>query len=273
MREVLARGGRAEHFGSASMASETPVLPTTPLTLGIAVVRLLLQRGYSLGVTQIANELKMPKSSIHRLLQTLGQLGFVQKQPGVARYTLNPSIFRFVHEIATHFGRNLSLDDLLREAAQKLKCSIYLSMLGGREVYVVYAAGEEGNTTRLGTHSPAFATSAGKVLVSQLPEADWPQYAPSADETRITAFTNLNPEKFYAQLRDAAARSIAWNHRESSKDGVSLAAVVHEPFVKPARLSVALLMRHESYMTRDQAELEAALLQLATKIEQSLGSR
>lgn len=55
---------------SDGMPDRGPV-PNTPLTQGIAVVRLLLHKGYALGVTQIAAELGQPKSSLHRLLQTL----------------------------------------------------------------------------------------------------------------------------------------------------------------------------------------------------------
>jgi DNA-binding IclR family transcriptional regulator len=239
----------------------------TPLTQGIDVVRLLLQRGYALGVTQIAAELGMPKSSLHRLLKTLCQIGFLQQNPRSHRYGVDAGIFAFVHEIAAYFGRNMCLDTELRKAAAALGVSgVYIDMLGGRSAYVVCAAGDEGNTLRLGQSSLIHSSSAGKILVAQMSESAWPGYAPRETDETITPHTNLSPERFYAQLRQARECGFAWNIRETSVDHVSVSAVVREPLVKPPRLAVAILLRHDAYVLRDQHELEQSVLALAERL-------
>ena len=253
------------------MPPTAPRYEKTPLSLGIRVIKLMVTRGYSLGVTQLAKELAMPKSSVHRLLQTLREIGFVEKSATTQRYTINPDIFEFVHELATQFGRNLRLEKHLQTAATRLNCSVYLSMLGARETYVVCAAGEEGGTTRLGSHSLAYATSAGKILVAQLPEECWPHYAPQPSDRSLTSFTNREIQRFYAQLREARTKHLAWNRRESSSDHVSVATVVREPFIDQPRLTVALLLRQETLVMRDHKELEEAVLALAKTLEKELG--
>ena len=244
----------------------------TPLSMGIQVVRLMVSRGYSLGVTQLAKELGMPKSSIHRLLQTLREIGFVEKSDTTQRYSINPDIFQFVHGLATQFGRNLRLEKHLQKVATRLDCSVYLSMLGARETYVVCAAGNEGGTTRLGSHSLAYTTSAGKVLVAHLPEESWEHFAPQPGDLLPTPFSNRDVQRFYAQLTEARTRRVAWNRRESSSDHVSVATVVREPFIDPPRLTVALLFRQETLVLRDHGELEEAVFELAAKLEKELGS-
>ncbi|MDR2673654.1 MAG: helix-turn-helix domain-containing protein [Opitutaceae bacterium] len=239
----------------------------TPLTQGIAVVRLLLQRGYALGVTQIAAGLGMPKSSLHRLLKTLCQIGFLQQNPRNHRYGVDAGIFAFVHEVAAHFGRNMSLDAELRKAAAALGVSgVYIDMLGGRNAYVVCAGGDEGNTMRLGISCLVHTSSSGKILVAQMPESAWPGYAPREGDKAATPHTNLSPARFYAQLRQARAAGFAWNIRETSVDHVSVAAVVREPLVNPPRLAVAILLRHDAYLHRDQHELEQSVLALADRL-------
>ncbi len=249
------------------------LLKETPLTQGIAVVRMMVQRGHSLGVTGIAKTLKMPKSSVHRLLQSLVQLGFVQKIDSLGRYTLSADIFDFVHEIAWNFGRNLRLDDHLRAAAHRLNCNVYISMMGRRDTYVICAAGDEGNTNRLGTHGPAYASSAGKALIAQKDRRLWRHYAPQPGDKPITPYTNRNPRKFLTELRRIRKTGIAWNMRESSESHVSLATVVREPFISQPRLTVALVLRMEAFPDRDPDELEAALRELAADLERELGSR
>lgn len=245
----------------------------TPLTQGIALVRLMVQSGHSLGVTGLAERLDMPKSSVFRLLRSLVELGFVQKIEETKRYTLSADIFDFVHEIASHFGRNLKLDEHLRRAASRLKCTVYLSMLGSRDTYVICGAGDEANTTRLGSHGPAHASSAGKVLVAQLPEVEWARYAPDPAARPVTPYTNRDPAKFLARLAQARDTGVAWNIRESARDIVSLAAAVREPFIPRPRLAVALVLRHDELRYRDQPELEAAVRKLAATLERELGGR
>jgi len=251
------------------MPDRGPV-PNTPLTQGIAVVRLLLHKGYALGVTQIAAELGQPKSSLHRLLQTLCQIGFVQQNDKNHRYSVNPEIFAFVHELAAHFGQNRNLDEALRKAAVRLNASIYLDMLGGRQAWVVCAAGEEGNTVRLGRSGYVHCSSAGKVLVAQMDERAWPAYAPQPGDAAVTPHTNLDPARFYAQLREARKNGYAWNMRETSVNHVSVAAVVREPLVNPPRLAVALLIRHDAYILRDQHEMQDSVLALAENLSRLL---
>lgn len=260
---MLASAGRGL-FAAGVSASGLP--RNTPLTQGIAVVRLLLQKGYALGVTQIAAELELPKSSLHRLLKTLCQIGFVQQNEKNHRYGVNAEIFAFVHEIAAHFGHNLKLDEELRKAATQLDASVYIDMLGGRNAWVICAAGAEGNTMRLGRSSPVYSSSAGKVLVAQMAESLWTEYAPRAGDPATTPYTNLDRERFFAQLREARKNRFAWNHREAGPDHVSVAAVVREPLVNPPRLAVALLIRHDAYILRDQHELEERVLQLADRL-------
>jgi DNA-binding IclR family transcriptional regulator len=245
---------------------------STPLTQGIALIRLMVQSGHSLGVTGIARTLDMPKSSVHRLLQSLQELGFVQRLE-TGRYTLCADIFDFIHEIALNFGRNFRLEDQLRAAARRLDCSVYLNMLGRRDTYVICAAGDEGNTARLGIHSRAYASSAGKILIAQKDPSDWLDYAPDPAEKPTTPFTTLSRTKFLAELRKAKKAGLAWNHRETSLAHVSLATVVREPFIPVPRLAVALVFRLEDFETRDRANVEKDLLELASELERELGSR
>ncbi len=246
-------------------------LPRSNLTDGIKIIRLLLREGRALGVTQLAEKLAAPKSSTYRVLQTLMELGFVEQHDVTNRYALSAAIFDFVHDLAAHFGRNLNLEGHLRTVAEKLKCSVYLCMLGGNHTYVVCGAGEEGNTTRLGAHDPAFTTSAGKILVAQLDEEEWCKYAPRPESVAPTSFSNVAPERFYAQLREARQQGVAWNRRESSKNHISVAAPVCEPFVTRPRLAVALLLRYEQSYSVDFNELEREVKALALNLESKLG--
>lgn len=245
--------------------SQSPDQKTT-LSQGLDVVRVLVRNGTPLGVTQVAQALGIYKSSAHRLLQILGRLGFVQQNPSTLRYSLHPGIFGFIHEFASQFGPNTRVDPLLRAAASRLGCSVYLSMLGGRDTYVVCAAGDEGNTTQLGTHGPVYASSVGKILIAQRPETEWPDYAPQSGDPSITEYTSLDPERFYKELRAARENGVAWNMRETTLYHASVAATIHEPLLPYPRMAVALLVRYQELPVHDRETLAGEVKTLAHQI-------
>lgn len=136
-------------------------------------MRFLAHSRNSLGVTEIAEKMELPKSSAFRLLGVLMELRFVQKNPVSQRYTISPEIFRFVHEVAHEFAPTRKLEDVMIRWAQKLECAVYLSMLSERCTYVVSAEGPLGGTFALGSAGPVHASSAGKIIVANLPEEEW----------------------------------------------------------------------------------------------------
>jgi DNA-binding IclR family transcriptional regulator len=242
------------------------------LSQGLDVVRILVRSGTPLGVTQVAHALGIYKSSAHRLLQILTRLGFVQQNSTTLRYSLNPQIFGFVHEFATQFGVNTKADPLLRSAAARLKCSIYLSMLGGHHAYVVCAAGDDGNTTQLGTHGPVYASSSGKILVAHRPESEWADYAPQPNDSIITAHTNLNPARFLQELHAARENGVAWNLRESAVFHISVAAAIHEPLLPYPRMAVAILLRYQDLPVYDREVLAGEVKTLARQLSDAIAS-
>jgi DNA-binding IclR family transcriptional regulator len=51
------------------------------------------KRRNAVGVTELANELSLNKSAVHRLLQTLEGAGFVDRNPVTRQYFLGPRLF------------------------------------------------------------------------------------------------------------------------------------------------------------------------------------
>ncbi|OAM87288.1 IclR family transcriptional regulator [Termitidicoccus mucosus] len=245
----------------------------TTLSQGLKVMHLLARSGKGLGVTQVAQSLGLPKSSAHRLLTLLGELGFVRQNPQTKCYGVSPRIFGFVHEISTQFGANSKVDPLLREAATRLRCSAYLCMLDGKDTFVVCAAGVEGNTIHLGTHGPVYATSAGKVLVAHRLEEEWNWYAPEPDDEVVTEHTSLDPGQFYQQLRVARQNGVAWNMRESTLSHASVATPVREPGYEYPRMAAAFVVRYTELPIHDRESLADEVRTLAAKISSEFGYR
>jgi len=141
--------------------------------------------------------------------------------------------------------------------------------LCGGNTYVVAASGTLGDTFALGEQAPVYASSAGKAVVSQYPRERWVEFAPDATAKKLTKHTNTDPELFYKELERARDSGVAWNHRESSLDAISVAAPIHEPGRDP-RFAVAILLPDDqAFFIDDRADLEQRVRKIAKKLELS----
>lgn len=75
------------------------------LTKGLAILEALARRKQPIGASDVAKILGLTKRNTHRLLQTLQQLDFVQKEREGGRYKLTTKLW----EISQHYAANFDL--------------------------------------------------------------------------------------------------------------------------------------------------------------------
>lgn len=120
---------------------------------------------------ELSRRLGLPRASVFRILQTLEQMGYVERLGDTAHYKLGMAVLRLGFEFLasmelTELGRPV-IDDLC--AATGL--SSHLVVRDGREVvFVAKAVGQSFmfNTIQIGARLPAHATVLGRVLLADL---------------------------------------------------------------------------------------------------------
>jgi DNA-binding IclR family transcriptional regulator len=232
---------------------------------GIEALVVLLKAHRSLGITQLAAELQLSKSTTHDLLAALCALGFVDQNPTTRRYSVSPEIFRFLHLVSTEFGPNSAVKPLLRTQARKLKASIVITALCRQSTYALCASGPNADTFLLGDNGPAYNSACGKVLVAQFDENAWPAYAPKPGDKTESPYSNRDPQKFFAELRAARANGVAWNLRERDVSLCSVAAPIRVG-EKPWSRAVGLALPYNDWIVRDREELAQQAKSLASEI-------
>ena len=226
----------------------------------------LINSPRSLGVSEIASELDLAKSTCHRLLNAMVDQQIVQKEPHTKRYSLNPVVFSYIHRLATHFGPIGGFIKQLRKMAKELNLSLYVSVLCGGNTYVIAASGKLGDSFALGEQAPVYASSVGKVLVAHFPQEKWKNFAPDNSSIRLTKYTNLDPEKFYKELERSLKSGVAWNNQESSLEAISVASPILEPGRMP-RFAVAILQSQKELSVFGRAEREEIVKKVSNKLE------
>jgi DNA-binding IclR family transcriptional regulator len=232
---------------------------------GVEALLVLLKAHRSLGITQLADALKLSKSTAHDLAAALCALGFVDQDPMTRRYAVSPEIFRFLHVVSTEFGPNSAVKPLLRSQARKLGATIVITALCRRTTYALCASGPNADTFLLGDNGPAYNSACGKILVAQLDESAWLEYAPGTAEASDSPHTILDPQRFFAELRTARANGVAWSLRERDVRLCSVAAPICVG-EKPWTRAVGLAIPYSEWSVRDRDELAAQVKSLAADV-------
>lgn len=148
---------------------ETPVVHATSLVKALRVLCALEASPQGRGVTDVARELSLPKSAVHRMLVTLRDYGFVQQSPEHGRYTLGPVLTRLGLRAAEMFTPRVVARPYLDELAQEVHETVLLGVLAQDQVMIVekaeYPQGVHPSPP-LGTVLPVLQTALGKLLLA-----------------------------------------------------------------------------------------------------------
>ena len=140
----------------------------------LAVLEILARLGTA-GVTEIAEELGVHKSTASRLVAVLDSRGYVAQLKNRGKFQLGNSIVRLARTASPDGDLVRQSQELCAELAETVGESVNVSILdGNRSVSIVKADGPSGvgTNTWVGQSSPAHATASGKLLLTELSDSE-----------------------------------------------------------------------------------------------------
>ena len=193
-------------------------------------------------VTEMAQALGLPKSTVHRLMITLEAEGFLEQNQVTRKYRLGPMIF----ELGKVFvGRNLLGEvamPFIQQLARATSHTVQLSVLSGWDLLVI--ASQEGSYpvrvgSQVGDRHVPHSTASGKVLLASLPEMELDEYIRSTGLPSITHNTITSAEQLKQQLQIVRETGIAFNREESALGLEAIAAPIRRGEATIAAISLA----------------------------------
>lgn len=175
----------------------------------IAILYLLAQRGNA-GVTEVASELGVHKSTAFRLITALDTGGLIEQNGERGKYRLGRGILRLA--AATAGGLELPTESrqVCRKLAAELGEAVNLAILDGTEATnILQEYGTSTITGRnwIGQRTPLHATASGKVLLAWMDAVALKEILASALQ-HYTDHTVVEPAALEAEL--AAVRDRGW---------------------------------------------------------------
>jgi len=237
------------------------------------ILRLLAEERGTLGVTEIVRETGLPQATVHRLLATLVDQGWVERSRYTARYRFGPGILGTTAVALAHAPLLERGRPVLARLAATFGLDAYLSARVGRRVVFLEraAAGERNDGFHPGIRQPAHCTAAGKALLAFLPATEFQElYRDRPLLRRYTTRTIVEREALEQELQAVREAGCAEDRGEFAERWRSIAAPVRSA---DGRVIAALSCGGSvARMTHEQTTaLRGELLLQAEELSHQLG--
>lgn len=136
------------------------------------IISIVSSKKGGLGVTEIAKQIDINKSSVYRILSTLVQYGYIEQDIETGRYKLGYKFLEISSKLLDSIDLRSEAMPFLQDLERDTNEVIHLVVYDQGEV--VYIEKLEGNETlrthsRVGKRAPMHCTSVGKAILAYLP--------------------------------------------------------------------------------------------------------
>lgn len=181
-------------------------------------------------VTDIAAATGLPKSTVHRILQSLLAWEFARADGG-GGYLPGPRILALAGKVMSRFDPAQHARGALRDLRDRTGFTVHFAIRSGDEV--VYVEKLEGRQpydmkSRVGNSVPLHTTGIGKAILANLPAAETDRIISRAGLVAVTPKSITDPEVLREQLADVVHRGYAVDDGENDPGIRCVAAPVFD---------------------------------------------
>lgn len=232
-----------------------------------------------LGIADIADELGMSRSTTHRYVSTLLELGYLERAP-LRKYRLALRVIDLGMSALSSTGLREHARPYLEELWRGTSFTVSLAVLDGAEILYVdrvrgfrRGQGHIDLGLAVGSRLPAYCTSMGKLLLAYLPEPVWGELVEGMVLSKREANTITSRKGLRAELARVCAQSFAVNDEELAAGLYSMSAPVRN-YAREVVAAVSMAV-HSSMISLDElvAALGSHLVSTADRISARLGYR
>ena len=249
------------------------------LERGLAVLSAFRTGRSLLGVSELARELGLGRSTTHRYVATLARLGYLQQDEPTRRYRLGLRVL----DLGFSALNSMELRDVaaphLQELSDETGRTVNMAILDGADIVYIErcrsaSAGQReiDLSLHVGSRLPAYCTSMGKVLLAYAPDAERARVLEQTEFARRGPNTIMSSKTLLKELVHIRCSGFALNDEELAYGLRSIAMPIRGGGGVVAAVNLAA---HRSMISLDDlvARLSPALRRTADEISARLGFR
>lgn len=228
------RESAAQSTASAGELQKAKHRQTSPaLRRGLDILELFLEPNDGLRIPEITKRLNLPRASVHELVGTLVERGYLRPvgEPGTY-FALGVKPF----QLGGAYERELDLAELGRNVARSVaaECGETVQVVVRDGRYAVYVVRIDSThsvrlVSQVGSRLPAHCTAGGKILLASLDNEDLSTLFPDdASLIRMTEHSIHTLGRLHDELELIRSRGWSEEHGESNDDVTCVAAPVRD---------------------------------------------
>ena len=184
----------------------------------------------TLSLGEISKRLDMPKSTTYNLLNTLASRGFIEKTHDDS-YALGTAVISLAQTARINVELRDRAAPFLRELADVVKESIYLTYLDGDHVLYIYAIETASRLiarSAVGDHVEPHCTSVGKAILAALPDSKVDDIISRVGMPRYTENTITDLDAFKQELEQTRLRGYSIDNQEHEIGAFCVGAAIRD---------------------------------------------
>lgn len=170
------------------------------------IVTILTQLANSqkgLGITDLYGVCDLPKSTLHRTLNSLGEFGFVIQDGQTKKYRLGAALLRLGTRFLAQNDLRVVARPFIEDLGAALNETVYITILQEDTAICLDTFGASRDLyyfVRIGREMPINTTAAAKVILAYQPEAVIRRIVVAKRMVKLTAKSITDPEQLVEQL-------------------------------------------------------------------------
>jgi len=243
------------------------------LDRALAALEILANRDGECSLVDLCAEMKLHKSTVHRIAMVLEQHRLVDKNPDNGRYRLGLRLFEFgskaIAAVDLRGRARPYLDRLQRQFGE----TVFFCILDdGQVFYVEKVESQQSVRTActVGSRAPAYCTAVGKAMLAELPETEVNEVIRRWGLKAVTANTITTAAALKAELRAVSSRGYAIDNEEKEEGLRCVSAAVRG---HSGKLFAAMSVSGPAFrMTKERIpEVGQAVTRAANELSAELG--
>lgn len=244
------------------------------LTKGLRLLRHVAAHG-DCGVREIARAMDLSPTVAHRLVTSLFEEGFLERDGQSSRYRVGAQAF----EVGRAFLRSARLDNcappIMRGVVEQGAFNAFLGVMRGSNVVYLTAFQDNGpinNHMLPGSEAPLHATAMGKILLAELADEEILQRVYFYQRSKVGADLSIDTSKLLQEIHAARKSGYAMADDEAFRGVISVGVPIRD-FSRRVIAALSLSMQRSNITPRQMALLVETAVTSGVSISHALGDR
>ncbi|MBV7273899.1 IclR family transcriptional regulator [Clostridium sp. PL3] len=184
----------------------------------LSILEVLSDYEEGLGITEISEKVNLHKSTVHRLLSTLIQKGYVKQDEDTNKYRLTLKLFELGSKNIGKMDIVNVVKPYLKELMKITNETVHLVVRDGNEIVYVDKVESENTIrmySRIGKRNPLYCTAVGKAMLSYMEDEKVEQIWNQSKIERLTENTITDMGQFKEHLRLVRKNRYAVDEQEN----------------------------------------------------------